>query len=417
MKLRNAVPGNPQVALVRALTNGTPWVCAVLAVMVVAVSGCQPSQPAESAGEAELFHLRGEIRPDHQWPARGSLTGDAELVAEVTQVVDQWQTPEGVGRYPSPVYSSIAWLGEVDGQVLGVVVFAPADDRTDRWVLEVTGQPGDLVVTEWRDFGTRVTNMIEDAEVLPIRSPGFGPRYLTSARINRLTVDGVEVAVAEGLSEPVEVGRCGMVELVAEVDGGHLVYGDLGAGVEAPFYPLFFAQVIPPSGVSDVARLQDVDTCAGAAETGWLGSVRELFAPDMLAAMSWGELAEIGAGEFRGTVEDIALYGSGQDQRAIVIMWRPESGPPVLSTAEQDWLRPESLTFGFHTDEGPIGVLMYPSGVNVTLEREFRDVEVSAEAMLLAAEPHVIVVALPDHEIEVSYTRDGEREQVGVEAP
>ncbi|QSB16319.1 hypothetical protein JQS43_08525 [Natronosporangium hydrolyticum] len=332
-------------------------------------------------------------------------------------MVDRWQTPDGVGRYPRPVYNSIAWLGEVDGQVLAVVVFAPEDDHTNRWVLEVTGQPGDLAVTEWRDFRTRVTNMIEDTEVLPIRSPGFGPRYLTSARINRLTVDGVEVAVTDGLSEPVEVGRCGMVELMAEVDDDHLIYGDLGIGVEAPVYPLFYARVTPPSGISDVARLQDVDTCAGAAATEWLGSLRELFAPDMPAVMSWRDLVEINAGEFHGMVEEIPVDGSGQDQRAIVIMWRPESGPPVLSTAERDWLRPESLTFAFHTDEGPLAVLMYPSGVNVTPEREFRDVEVSAEATLLAAEPHVIVVALPDHEIEISYTRDGEREQVAVEAP
>ncbi|QSB16321.1 hypothetical protein JQS43_08540 [Natronosporangium hydrolyticum] len=381
------------------------------------MSGCQPSQPAESAGEAELFHLRGEIRPDHQWPARGSLTDDGDLVAEVTQVADEWQTPDGVGRYPSPVYNSIAWLGEVDGQVLGVVVFAPADDHTNRWVLEITGQPGDLRVTEWRDFRTRVTNMIEDSEVLPIRSPGIGPRYLTSARINRLTADGVELVVTDGLSEPVEVDRCGTVELVAEVDNRDLVYGDLGTDVEAPRYPLFYAQGVPASGVSDVARLQGIDTCAGAAEGEWLGSARELFAPDIPAAMSWGELAEIGAGEFRGTVEEFAVYGSGRDQRAIVIMWRPESGPPVLSTAEQDWLRPESLMFAFHADEGPLAVLMYPSGVSITPEREFRDVEVPAEATLLAAEPDVIVVALPDHEVEVSYTRDGEREQVGVEAP
>ncbi|QSB16324.1 hypothetical protein JQS43_08555 [Natronosporangium hydrolyticum] len=389
-------------------------VCAVAAALVVAVSGCQLSQ---SARDVELFHLRGELYPDSTWPARGSLTGDSELVAEVIKMVDQWQTPDGVGRYPSRVYSSIAWLGEVDGQVLAVVVFAPEDDHTNEWLLEVTGQPGNLTVTEARDIRTVFGNSIENTELVPIRSDAIGPRYLTSTRIDRLTADGVELTVTDGLSGPVEVEQCTMVELMAEVRNEDLIYGDLGTGVEAPLYPLFYARVLPRSGISNVARLQDVDTCASVSETEWLGSARQLFAPDIPAVTYWRELAEINTGGFEGTLEEILIDGSGRDQRAIVIMWRPESGPPVLSTAEQDWLRPESLTFAFHADEGPLAVLMYPSGVSITPEREFRDVEVPAEAMLLAAEPHVIVVALPDHEVEISYTRDGEREQVGVEAP
>ncbi|QSB16326.1 hypothetical protein JQS43_08565 [Natronosporangium hydrolyticum] len=136
-----------------------------------------------------------------------------------------------------------------------------------------------------------------------------------------------------------------------------------------------------------------------------------------MPAQPVGTGVEINTGGFDGALEDILIDGSGREQRAIVVMWRPESGPPIFSRVEQELLRYESVTFSFHTDEGPLAVLMYHHGIAITPEREFRDVEVPAEATLLAAEPHVIVVALPEHEIEISYLRDGERERVTVAAP
>ncbi|QSB16325.1 hypothetical protein JQS43_08560 [Natronosporangium hydrolyticum] len=392
-------------------------VCAVATVLVL-MAGCQGENPDGGGDDVPLLNLRGELNPDEQWPARGSLTEDAELIAEVSQVVDQWQTTDGVGRHTRSALTSIAWLGEIDGQVLAVVAFAPEGTSNDRWIVEVTGQPGDMAVTEARDIRTRIGNSIEDTELVPIRSEGIGPRYLVSARVDWLTADGAEVQLVDGLSEEVEVGRCELVELVAAIGDERLVYGDLGTNVEPPLYPLFYARGLGPEEITDVARLQGagVDTCA-AARSEWLGSLHELFEPEIPAVLSWVELIEINSEDFRGSLEEIPVNGSGYDQRAIVIMWRPEAGPPVLSTAQLNEPRHRSLTFVFETTEGPLAVLMYPSGVNVTPEREFRDVEVSAEAALLAAEPHVIVVALPDHEVEISYTRDGEREQVGVEAP
>lgn len=188
------------------------------------VVGCQILPDAEPE---PLFFPRGEIRPDEQWPARGSLVDDRDLVIEVTQVVDQWQTPEGVGRHDSPVFTSLVWLGEVDGTVLAVVAFAPEDEYSDTWVLEVTGERGDLAVTQASDFRAMVTNFIEDTEVLPIRSPQVGPRYLISEFIAQIAVDGQVVEVVDGLT-----------------------------------------------------RLEGVDTCAGAQPGGWLDSLREVQSPD-----------------------------------------------------------------------------------------------------------------------------------------
>ncbi|QSB16320.1 hypothetical protein JQS43_08535 [Natronosporangium hydrolyticum] len=394
-------------------------VCAVAAALVLAVSGCQLSQPAESAGEAELFHLRGEVRPDEQWPARGSLTGDQDLVDEVTEVADAWQTPDGVPRHPSPVFSSIVWLGEVAGQVLGVVAFAPADEYSDTWIVEITGEPGDLEVTEARNFRAGVTNFIEDTEVLPIRSAGVGPRYLVSAFVDEVYVDGVTVAVDDGLTEPVRVPECELVEVVLDIRQGRLIaYGDWGAAVPYPVYPLFFARGAEPPEVSDVAKIQGMDTCIEAKPGGWLAAAREVLAPETPAVIGWGELARIDSGPLAGAVDDIGILGSGNRDQAVVVMWRPESGgAPAFSSAH---LEPSPISnpmvFSLSTPEGPLGVVTYVRG-SITPEREFSDIGVPNEAGLLVAEPGVIVVALPDHEIEISYTRNGEREQVRVEAP
>ncbi|QSB16322.1 hypothetical protein JQS43_08545 [Natronosporangium hydrolyticum] len=312
------------------------------------------------------------------------------------------------------------WLGEVAGQVLGVVAFAPADEYSDTWIVEITGAPGDLEVTEARNFRAGVTNFIEDTEVLPIRSAGVGPRYLVSAFVDEVYVDGVTAAVDDGLTEPVRVPDCELVEVVLDIRGSRpIAYGDWGAAVPSPIYPLFFARGAEGPEITDVARVQGFDTCAEAESGGWLTVAREVLAPETPAVVGWREVARIDSGLLGGTLAALRLIASGNRERAIVVMWRPESGDaPAFSTAQ---LTPSSvdnpMIFTIDAPEGRLGVVTYQTGVSVTPEREFTEVDIPTEADLLVAEPGVIVVALPDHEIEISYTRNGEREQVRVEAP
>ncbi|QSB13499.1 hypothetical protein JQS43_18130 [Natronosporangium hydrolyticum] len=223
-----------------------------LVLVALLAGGCWGGDEGQSI---EFASVDGE-----KWPLRGSLAEDAELRAEVAEVVAGWRTPEGSGADERSTV--VFWLGEVDGVVLGMVNFQAAEDG-GRWSLEVTGQPGELTVSDARShpFGVYTT------DVLSVRSPAVGPRYLTSAKIATLTVRGEVAPVdSEGLTAVMAVPECRLSSLASSGETFEHYQLDLGLGISEPFYPLIRGRE------QSAELLADVDMCAELTADGWLAS-------------------------------------------------------------------------------------------------------------------------------------------------
>ena len=266
---------------------------------------------------------------DRQWPLRGNLAENARVRAEVAEVVAQWRSP---GSYPpDEARSKVFWLGELDGTVLGLAALAAENQAT--WLLEVTGQPGELAVTNAR---SHPLGLLGDP-VLAVRSPRVGPRYLVAADVSRLEVQGQPVPVdAEGMTEVVAVPECRLTALaVGEPDPRYRLDFGLGHG-RSPVLSAHQGE----GGAGDLWA--DVDTCAAMAPDGWLGSGELMVTSDEAKLQPAGL---IGGHPWLGT-----LYGS----RAMVA--EPEEPPGTLSMALAEYTRGHLPTRSVTRDgwSGPI---------------------------------------------------------------
>jgi hypothetical protein len=323
------------------------------------------------AGEEESPAIRpGDVHLSW-WAPRGSLAGDADLRDEVAAVVDDWRTPEGAG--PHDEATALLWLGEVDGTVLAVVDFRPADNPHDAWLLELTGEPGGLAVTGARDHDGPV--VAED--VLPIRSPGVGPRYLASARVGVLTGPDGELPLREdGLTEPVAVPPCRASGFSTHVDSTRYQRVDLGLDVPAPFYPL-----LPDAWLGEPAApvLAGVDTCAALAPGGWLHEVGTAEHPAVVVN-GFPALTRFGAvpANRPDGVDAAGLPGS-------LVTLRAEYVATDGAVRRAEWL-----------------LWTYPADEGIT------DVRVPAGVETLVSRPGLLVTRLPDRPVELTYSHGGD---------
>jgi len=320
---------------------------------------------------------------DRQWPLRGNLAENARVRAEVAEVVAQWRSP---GSFPpDEARSKVFWLGELDGTVLGLAAFQPAAENQATWLLEVTGQPGELAVTNARRHPYAYGSW--NAAVLAVRSPGVGPRYLVAADVSRLEVQGQPVPVdAEGMTEVVAVPECRLTALAT----GERHYWDLldfGLGMAEPFYPLI-------KGSVELGDLwADVDTCAAMAPDGWLGSGDLMVTSDEVmlwpAGLTGGHLWILGLSGYRAMVAD------------------PEELPGALSEAMAEYA-------------DPLTGLRHVNWLVWTYPPEVTEVELPVGVRALVDEPGLLVLrtyGLPDEPLEISYQLDGERRTVTVLPP
>ncbi len=219
-----------------ALARKATLLCLIasLAGTAACTPGNAPSERALTAGHPTLD---GSARV---WPARGSLAKDSATIADVDRAVRAWHTPQG---NKARIYTSaIVWLGDVDGRVLGLVA-ADVPGANDSWLLHVTGRQGSLSVTK----GTKSTDpgALVYSDVLPVRIEN-GTRYLTSTRVETLTVGTKTVPVTDGLSAPVTIPACTPTVLTVTrvatqtlpAAGTTVRLLDLGSDVQEPRYPL-----------------------------------------------------------------------------------------------------------------------------------------------------------------------------------
>ncbi|WP_435205976.1 hypothetical protein [Micromonospora sp. bgisy143] len=277
------------------------------------------------------------------WPPRGDLSGDAAATTAVTEAVRAWRSPDDDRAHlPS---SGILFSGRVDGAPVALVA-ADVPGESASWLLQLT-RAGDRYTisraTEYTDPGYLVYS-----DVLPVQTAG-GRRYLVSARVQQLLgPQGRAVAVADGLSAPVDVPACTAVGVTATLRATEsLPRGraadrllDLGTGTTDPRYPL----VRDESGAGKRA-LAGLDTCVLAGERGPFGSIPRRIgdrdAPKSvptswpmakLSVRSLGEVA-LGGGE-PAELQQLSWDTDAGTMTAVV--YRPADGSaPVVSPADR----------------------------------------------------------------------------------
>lgn len=303
------------------------------------------------------------------WPLRGNLAEDTRVRAEVAQLAAQWQTPKGVGI--DAQHTRVFWLGELDGTVLGLVGFYSKDRSWAPWLLEVSGQRGELAVTSARFH----PGWWYDQQVLAVRSPEVGPRYLVSAEVTTLEVQGKPVSVAaDGMTGRTPVPECRATLLVTQQPDYELQHLDLGLGVAEPFYPLVGARV------ESSELLAEVDTCQAMTVDGW---------------MSADGLEERSSGEFDELLHVAALKVSAP------IVNEPEELPGQLSEVHASCLE-------FPSGIKAIARLVwtYPPGAIEPGAVTGAEVIVDASGLL--------VLKIKEMSIEIDYRMDGEQRTVTV---
>ncbi|MGC4852605.1 hypothetical protein ACLQ24_04250 [Micromonospora sp. DT4] len=277
------------------------------------------------------------------WPPRGDLSGDTAVTRAVTEAVREWRSPaDDRAHLPS---SGILFSGRIDGAPVALVaVDVPGESAS--WLLQLTGDGGRYAITratEYTDPGYLVYS-----DVLPVQTAG-GRRYLVSARVQQLLgPQGRALAVADGLSAPVDVPACMAVGVTATLRATEsLPRGraadrllDLGTGTTDPRYPL----VRDESGAGRRA-LTGLDTCVLAGERGPFGSIPRRIgdrdAPKSvptswpmakLSVRSLGEVA-LGGGE-PAELQQLSWDTDAGTMTAVV--YRPADGSaPVVSPADR----------------------------------------------------------------------------------
>jgi hypothetical protein len=176
------------------------WLSGALLALTFATMGCGtvPKDPPVTLA-AGYPTMDGALRV---WPARGGLIQDVRAREAVARVVADWRSPlDDRVHLPS---SGILWFGEVEGVPLALVA-ATVPGRSASWLLQVVGDGDGYRIDRATDYTE--PGYLVYADLLPVQVPE-GRRYLTSARVERLTgPDGRTLAVNDGLSVPVAVPR------------------------------------------------------------------------------------------------------------------------------------------------------------------------------------------------------------------
>ncbi|ASW54186.1 hypothetical protein CIK06_08225 [Plantactinospora sp. KBS50] len=328
--------------------RAAPWVLA----LALLSGGCAAApQPPATVLRAGFDTLDGTLAV---WPARGSLADDRSAAASVSRAVSAWRSPAGDRAYLPA--SGILWLGEADGTRLALVAASvPGNDAS--WLVQLRGRDGaDFSVeraVEYPDPGYLVYS-----DVLPVPLSD-GRRYLTSARVERLTGPDGKLSISDGLSAPVQVPACAPVAITASLrpteslpDGkraDRMV--DLGSGVGAPRYPL-----VGDDSNTASAALEGLDTCALGTEDGPFGSVeRRIAGRDEAGSMpaSWPidritsrSLGDVTLGIAPPAELDQLSWRTDSGVMTAVVL-RPPSGPPSFSAADRfNPLQSYELTVG-----------------------------------------------------------------------
>jgi hypothetical protein len=223
-------------------------------------------------------------------------------------------------------------------------------------------------------------------DVLPVRT-SVGTRYLTSARVERLTVADQPVRLQDGLSESVDIAKCRAAGIAADRKrtanlSAATTYRaiDLGAGIPDPYYP-----ILADEARTGVNILRDLDTCAlangpFAKSTSRASSAPGTKGPGVPAVWPLGALqtrsyptdsfADRGAGSL-----DLVQWRTGTSA-ASALMWRPTNGSPVVSSGDpetdlQMFVLPiaggELAAFYWDTTQG--GRLVLPDGSRPLFEQ------------------------------------------------
>ena len=352
-----------------------PLIGLVLAVGLLLSTGCHGG--ADESGPSFRF----AAVDDKRWPLRGNLAEDAAVRAEVAEVVAQWRAP---GSFPADEErSAVFWLGELDGTVLGLVRFRPVGEYQATWLLEVTGQSGELAVTKaWSPPFHPYDN-----PVLAVRSPGVGPRYLVAADVGGLEVQGEPVPVdADGMTGVQVVPECRLTSLKTRKVSTQSRL-DLGLGMAEPFYPVI-------QGSAEAADLwADVDTCAAMATDGWLGLRSSLPRPEMTARRP---------ARLVGQHPDV--YSLRVDNASVVDR---EELPGTMSTALTEYA-------------DTVGFIRYGWWLVWTYPSEVTEVELPVGVDVATNEPGLLVLLssnLPDEPLEIGYRMGGEQRTVTVLPP
>jgi hypothetical protein len=355
------------------------------------------------------------LSEDERWPARGDLRNDDAVRREVGRTVNRWRTPDH--NRPDMATTKALFLGDVDGTAVAVVDVR-LDGRGDLsgWLLEVTGKRGGMRVSQARAHPNSSPIVAED--VLPVRTPRIGPRYLVSARVTALSSSGGSTPVSKNrpLTDRFAVPECAVTEVVAtRADADRTSYADLGTGDDG--YPLLGER----AGAGAARVLAGVDMCAAGRPGGWLQQVGDVLgsdAPAQLGAVT--RIAAVNAAGLRGDVTSLEVWaGSGGKDPAVSVVYRPAGGAPVLS-APQRALAPIPQVFVLRTASGrsarPMAVVVWSAGPSVAPAFRITDVRLATPATTLVTRPGVLVALLPAQPVALTWRRGGLPRSIQVRA-
>lgn len=324
----------------------------------------------------------------------------------------RWRAPAGAVADMSR--TTALWLGEIEGRTVAVVDFHSRSEPFRSWLVEVTGRPGQLRVSQARDYPDRFPPDYQD--LLVLRSPGIGPRYLPSARVRSVEGPGGEIAVKGGITDRVAVPPCAVSSVTVRLPADEQRrYLDLGTGGPPRGYPLLEDESADKAGEVG-AVLREVDTCAAERPNHWLRSARGVLGSEPPSALvAAPDETKVEAGGLRGTVRTVQLLGgsAGTAKKAVAALWRPADGKPALSAAlDADAHPPRVLTLTGTAQ--PMAVVTYPAEPGADKDSRITDVRASAPAATLADRPGVLVVRLPGKPVELTYRQGGAEKRLTI---
>jgi hypothetical protein len=191
------------------------------AVVVVAV-GAAVLVPVlrDSAGDGPVPAAAANGAGQLQWPARGALAGDTDLLRSALRT---WQ--DGVPERQRPAQAAVLWAGTLDGA--RTVVLQGTDGTGQSWVADVSEDAGTPTLRSTEPLGRTLPLLALGSgdQVRLLAAPGTEP--------GRLVADGGAEMRAlnladDGMSEPVSAPGSGL--RVALTDGSAVV----GSGTVLP---------------------------------------------------------------------------------------------------------------------------------------------------------------------------------------
>jgi hypothetical protein len=266
----------------------------------------------------------------------------------------------------------------------------------DSWLVQISGQRGALAITQAVRYSH--TGYLVYDDVLPIRVEG-GTRYLTSTRVQQLTVAGKPVQIRDGLSDPVEIAPCAPIEVTAQriatqtLPATSATYRliDLGRGIAAPHYPL-----LTDPWATGAGALASLDTCQLTSPNGLFGSAGKTSGPRSRRPLTpaWP------VGDLRMRAQGLKI--PGHPGELAILDWQASSG--VMSAAL--WSAPGNVVALSAVDPGqPLQIFTITMGTDSLIVLAWNPegkagLQVPMSATPLLSMPGVMVLAKPDQRAE-----------------